>query len=182
MSKLTVDAYNDYRAQGFKDKEISDILKVSIGKINRFKNLSGLTNKSTGSNTKAKENIKSKSVVPKQVEPDWIEPEKAEKYFENKKTVVVDPEKLEMEYHIDQLKRDLQLHKDTASKAVQDLHLYTNDYEKLAEDFRISEFNRKNLAAEVEDLKETVQLNHLLMRQHVKFLNRLDTVREVEHA
>lgn len=136
------------------------------------------TVKATVSKPKVEEIVKVENIVQKQIEPDWKEVGKTlGTYFEKKNAdALEDTEKLEMQYKIEKLERDIQLHKDTATKAVQELHLYTIDYRKLEVDFRNSEFKCKNLMTEVEDLKETVQLNHLLMRQHVKFLNRLDTV------
>jgi len=190
MGKFSVEKYKEYQKQGLKDKEIAKKFGISIQSIYKYKSENGLSKKH---NTSDESPIV--EIAPKQVEPNWNEVQKTvDDYFEKKANTkeervlaaeVDDSEKLQMQYKIDKLERDVQLHKDTAEKATSELRIYLHDYQKLEVDFRNSEFKCKNLLAEIEDLKETVQLNHLLMRQQVKFLNRLDNtvaVGEADHT
>lgn len=164
VGKFSVEKYKDYQKQGLKDKEIAGKMGITTQSLYKFKSENGISKKHKANNESPiveKATLKTENIIAAEVD---------------------ESEKLQMQYKIEKLERDVQLHKDTAEKATSELRIYLHDYQKLEVDFRNSEFKCKNLLAEIEDLKETVQLNHLLMRQQVKFLNRLDNTVAVGEA
>jgi len=179
LEKLTVESYNDFRAQGQKDKDIAKRFEMSVGALSKFKKENGLTSKYKTNDIV----VESPPVEPFEEEVNqtmkaYFESRSAKSNeFKNNKSPVIE-EANEIESLKDQLlESQSEIHRlsnlnESLKTQNSRLRVYENDYRSLEVDLRNAEYKCKSLAAENEDLKEVAVLNQLLMRQHVKFVDR----------
>lgn len=182
LEKLTVESYNDLRAQGQKDKDIAKRFQMSVGTLSKFKKENSLTSKYKTSDI-VEVSIPAEPFAEEvsQTMKGYFESRsKKSDEFKNNQPPVFD-HSTEIELLKDQLlESQTEIHRlsnlnESLKTQNARLRVYENDYRSLEVDLRNAEYKCKSLAAENEDLKEVAVLNQLLMRQHVKFVDRQGT-------
>lgn len=179
LAKITVDVYESHRERKMKDKDIAALHNISMATLYQFKSKNGLSNKRKLADPAPVEAVEPIALVePKEmpsIESDWkpevvvdtILPELAEK-------VLPDTLIIEQQYEIEKLQREAELWKSRQKDTERKFFDLSGDYRELDVDYRNLKTYCQKIEKENSELKETVTLNHLLMKQQVRFLDRLD--------
>lgn len=165
-SDIKLEDYNRLRLKGLSDEKIAETLGFSRSAVYRFKKRNGMVR----SKNETVEDRVQKTV---------------DTYFTNHKSVSDELKSSAHTQHVNEieslkdqlLESQSEIHRLSnlnESLKTQNTRLreHENDYRDLEVQFKNLEYKVKSLAAENEDLKEVAVLNQLLMRQHVKFVDR----------
>ena len=186
---ITADEYYALKDKKMIDAEIAKLIEVNMNTLKRWKTKNNIS-ASMRERKEAKEPMgKLESVIVSPVEENVVselemgnnadtvsvmnEPkQEGHSMTADQETIV------ELQYKKEQLERDVEMWKDRYRDFHDKFWNLSAEYTKLDADLRNSERDARMIAQENEELKETVTLNHLLMKQQVRFLDRLDSVTE----
>ncbi len=206
MAKISVDVYESHRERKMKDKDIAKLHNMSMPSLYQFKSKNGLSNKRkladpapvepTAEDKAFIEAYENKEldlepvalVEPAEmpsIESDWKPAEVvvnlaelAEKVSDEPETPLPNPVIIQQQYEIDKWKREAELWKFRQKETEQKFFDLSGDFRELEVDFTNFKTYCRTIEKENAELKETVILNHLLMKQSVRFLDRLDAMLE----
>jgi len=201
MSKITVDVYESHRERKMKDKDIAKLHNMSMPSLYQFKSKNGLSNKRKLAVVEPSEEDKafieayenkeidvSEEVNPialvehkgmPSIESDWkpADTSLAElftPFTEEPEKALHDTRAMEQQFEIEKVKGEAELWKTRQKDMERKFFDLSGEHRQLDVEYQNLKSYCEAILKENSELKETVTLNHLLMKQQVRFLDRLD--------